>query len=91
MAREWTPRQIADAVAGCYAADWNWGTRWTRMHRQTRADFDVRVFAGMIVTGLDRMLDFNCVSAQEKGICRGTGCAYDLREDRDRLLDRTLS
>jgi hypothetical protein len=89
MAREWSPRRIADAVAACYSRDWNWGDRWTRMHRKTRADFDVRVFAGMIITGLDQMRDYNCVSAQEKGICPGIGCSYDLRDDRVALLSRT--
>jgi hypothetical protein len=86
MSRDWSPREIADAVAACYAADWNWGPRWTWMDRQTRADFDVRVFAGMIVTGLDRMPDFNCASSHEKDVCPGVGCSYDLRLDRDRLL-----
>ncbi len=81
----WTARQIADQIAACYKADWQWGDRWTRMHPATRAEFDVRVFAGMIVTGLDRMVDFNCVSAQEKGLCPGVGCPYDLRVARDNL------
>ena len=40
----------------------------------------------MIATGLDTMIDFNCVSAQEKQICPGVGCAHDLRVDRERVL-----
>jgi hypothetical protein len=52
---------------------------------RTRADFDVRVFAGMIATGLDPLVDFNCVSAQEKDICPRDGCEFDLRVDRNGL------
>jgi hypothetical protein len=86
LARGWPPAAIAGLVAAAYEADHEWGDRWLRMHPRTRAEFDVRVFAGMVATGLDRLVDFNCVSAQEKGMCRGTGCAYDLRLDRDVLL-----
>jgi glyoxylase-like metal-dependent hydrolase (beta-lactamase superfamily II) len=88
LARGWRPGQIAALVRSHYEADHDWGARWMRMHPQTRAEFDVRVFAGLLATGLDRMVDYNCVSAQEKGVCPGTGCAYDLRVDRDRLLSR---
>ena len=59
------------------------------MDRHTRADFDVRVFAGMLATGLDTLVDFNCASAQEKDICPRTGCPFDLRVDRDRLARAT--
>ena len=61
------------------------------MHPQTRAEFDVRVFAGMIHTGLDTLVDFNCVSAQEKDLCPRTGCTFDMRLDRDRLARRRPS
>jgi hypothetical protein len=89
LARGWRASQIAALVQAHYEADHGWGDRWTRMmHPRTRAEFDVRVFAGLVLTGLDRMVDYNCVSAQEKGVCPGTGCAYDLRVDRDRLLSR---
>ena len=86
MSRGWSARQIADAVAERYGADFGWGARWTRMDLRTRADFDVRVFAGLIVAGLDQMIDFNCVSAREKDVCPRTGCPFDLRVDRERLL-----
>jgi hypothetical protein len=88
LARGWQPSTIAALVRASYEADHQWGDRWTRMHARTRAEFDVRVFAGLVATGLDRLIDYNCVSAQEKGVCPGTGCAHDLRIDRDRLLAR---
>jgi hypothetical protein len=76
---------VAALVQSAYEADHAWGDRWSRMHPRTRADFDVRVFAGLIVTGVDTLVDFNCVSAQEKGVCPRAGCAFDLRVDRARL------
>lgn len=86
MSVGWSPRHIAGLVHSRYARDYGWGKRWTRMDPQTRAEFDVRVFAGMLVAGLDEAVDFNCRSAQEKGLCPAVGCDHDLRCDRDRLL-----
>jgi hypothetical protein len=85
MARHWRPAEIARLIQSKYEEDHGWDDRWSRLHAGTRAAFDVRVFAGLIATGLDSLLDFNCVSAQEKDICPRTGCPYDLRRDRDRL------
>jgi hypothetical protein len=86
MAEGFSPRAIADIVQSRYAADFNWGTRWSSLDARTRAEFDVRVFAGLLATGLDRGVDFNCRSAQEKELCPGTPCGSDLRANRQRLL-----
>jgi hypothetical protein len=83
MARGLSAAAIAALVQSVYETDHQWGDRWLRMDPRTRADFDVRVFAGLIATGLDSLVDFNCVSAQEKDICGGAGCQFDLRVDRD--------
>lgn len=88
LARGWTPGEIASLVRSYYEGDHGWGDRWTRIHPGTRAEFDVRVFAGLVETGTDRMVDFNCVSAQEKGLCPGVGCPFDLRVDRAGLRAR---
>jgi hypothetical protein len=80
-----TARQLADAVAERYEADHGWGDRWRRLDPRTRAEFDIRVFAGFVATGDDRLVDFNCVSAQQKDVCPRVGCPHDLRLDRDRL------
>jgi hypothetical protein len=88
LAGGWSARQIAELICSIYEADHGWGDRWTWMHPRTRSEFDVRVFAGMVATGLDRMVDFNCVSAQEKNLCPDVGCPHDLRVDRDRVLTR---
>jgi hypothetical protein len=86
VSRGWNAAQIAGLVEARYEEDHDWGDRWQRMDARTRAQFDVRVFAGLIVTDADTLADFNCVSAQQKGLCPRTGCQYDLRRDRDRLL-----
>ena len=86
LSRGWNAAQVAGLVQQKYETDFGWGDRWTRIDPQTRAEFDVRVFAGLLLTGADALIDFNCVSAQEKHVCPGRGCPYDLRRDRDRLL-----
>ncbi len=92
LAHGWHPRHIAGLVHSRYAQDHNWGPRWSRMDRQTRAEFDVRVFAGMIATGLDRGVDYNCVSAQEKGLCPwAADCHHDLRDDHAHIFQRIAS
>jgi hypothetical protein len=85
MARGVEPATIAGIVRTKYEEDHGWGRRWQWMHPRTRAEFDVRVFAGLIVTGHDPLVDFNCVSAQEKDLCPGLPCRLDLRDDRERL------
>ncbi len=86
MSRGWTPADIARLVESRYDSPQGWGDRWTtRMHARTRAEFEVRVFAGLVATGVDSLVDFNCVSAQEKGLCPQSDCRYDLRVDRNRL------
>ena len=89
MSEGWAPRHIAGLVWSRYEKDFGWGDRWTRLSPRARAEFDVRVFAGMVATGLDRGVDFNCRSAQEKQLCPLTGCPRDLRVNRDRLLARS--
>jgi hypothetical protein len=87
IAEGWPPRHIAGLVHSRYAQDHGWGARWSRMDRQTRAEFDVRVFAGMIATGLDSGVDYNCVSAQEKGLCPwAANCHRNLRDDHGRIF-----
>jgi hypothetical protein len=86
MSEDWAPRHIAGLVWSRYEKDFGWGERWSRLSSRARAEFDVRVFAAMVATGLDRSIDFNCRSAQEKRLCPFAGCPRDLRVNRDRLL-----
>jgi len=86
LARGWPAARIARLLQQTYDADHHWGDRWTRrMNPAQRAQFDVRVFAGRVATGTDSLVDFNCVSAQEKGLCPRATCTHDLRRDRARL------
>lgn len=89
LARGWHARHIAGLVAAQYTRQDLWGDHWRRGDPATRADFDVRVFAGLIAAGHDEGVDFNCVSTQEKGMCPGGVCGIDLRSERDRLFPRT--
>lgn len=91
LARGWHPRHVSGLVQFQYARPGFWPRHWERVDPATRADFDVRVFAGLIAMGLDQGVDFNCVSMQERGLCPGRECRYDLRRDRDRLLERRAS
>jgi hypothetical protein len=91
LARGWTAAQVAALVQHEYERDHGWGDRWLRLDPRTRADFDVRVFAGLIVTGADRLLDFNCASSQDKDLCPRSGCRHDLRADRELLMARYAS
>jgi hypothetical protein len=87
LAEGFNPRHVSAAVHSRYAADFDWGARWSWLDAETRAEFDVRVFAGLAACGVDRAVDFNCRSAWEKDLCPGGVCGHDLRTDRDRLLN----
>lgn len=88
LARQWSAAEIAQLVEWKYEEDHHWGRHWEEVNPRTRADFDVRVFSSLALTGLDKAVDFNCTSSQDKGICPRTACTHDLRFDRDQLLAR---
>jgi hypothetical protein len=88
LSHGWGPRRIARLVQSVYVQDFGWGARWTRMHPGWRAEIYVRAFAGLIATGLDQMIDLNCVSTKEKGMCPGGACGHELMQDRAALLAR---
>jgi hypothetical protein len=99
MALGWTPRDIAELVQFSYEGDFGWGDRWLRYDAASRALFYVRLFAGLIETGEDRLIDFNCVSHQEKGYCTIADCTRNLvpyqqglvaRREHGRLGNRDL-
>ena len=84
VARGWPARRIAALIGVVYQEEHGWGGRWRRMNRRVRAEVYVRAFAGMIATGVDEMVDFNCFSTQEKGMCPGTACGHELKLECDR-------
>ncbi len=84
-------RDIAALIQSRYDGDFGWGRHWHTVDAETRAEFDVRVFAGLLATGVDRAVDFNCRSTQEKGVCPSEPCVHDLRVDQERLLSAPRS
>jgi hypothetical protein len=84
----WHPRHIAGLVRSKYERDHGWGDQWNGYDPATRADFYARVFAGLFATGVDDLVDFNCQSAREEGICFIEHCSENLLRFRSSLLDR---
>lgn len=79
---------IVDWIYGAYLKDCNWGDIWTRLDPLNRAAFYTRLFQGMIATGTDQLIDFNCVSHKEKGFCMIQECGANLADYRERLRAR---
>ena len=79
------PREIARVIYAAYRQDCGWGTMWSRLDPFNRAIFYTRLFAGLVNTGVDRLIDFNCVSHKEKGYCTIPDCSSNLATFRDVL------
>jgi hypothetical protein len=88
MALGWSPSDIAHRICRAYSNDCGWGDTWERLDPCDRSIFYTRLFAGMITTGLDQLIDFNCASHQEKGYCMIPECSSNLLPYRDMLLGR---
>jgi hypothetical protein len=88
LAVGWHPRHIAGLIRSKYERDFGWGGKWYYYDAATRADFYVRLFAGLSATGHDDLVDLNCRSCQEKRYCPGGWCSDNLLGFRDRLLAR---
>ncbi len=84
----WHPRAIAGLIRSKYERDYGWGDRWEVADPALRADFYVRLFCGLVATGVDALEDFNCISQQEKGYCPLPGCGHNLLDYRPALLIR---
>jgi hypothetical protein len=80
LALGWHPRHIAGLIRSKYERDYGWGWYWLTYDAASRADFYTRIFAGQFVTGVDDLVDFNCLSTQEKQLCflPGEHCTLDL-------------
>jgi len=87
LALGWHPRHIAGLITSKFARPFGW-TQLTRNDPATRADFYVRVFAGLFTTGRDDLVDFNCVSAQEQKNCPLLNCGFNLADFRKSALER---
>lgn len=82
----WAPRHVAGLIRSKYEGEYGWLEGVHFHDAWVRADFYTRLFAGLIACGRDTMVDFNCRSADEKGLCTREECGWDLRELRARLV-----
>jgi hypothetical protein len=70
LAEGWHPRHIAGLIRAKFENPaFDWGPDWIDYDAATRADFYTRMFSCLYLTGLDRLVDFNCTSTQEKQFC----------------------
>lgn len=70
LADGWHPRHIGGLIRSKFENPaYGWGVNWNEYEPATRADFYTRLFAGLWATGVDRLEDFDCAAAREKGFC----------------------
>jgi hypothetical protein len=80
LARGWQARHVAGLIRSKLARPHGW-VRDVHFHDAgLRAEVYMRIFAGLIATGRDRLVDFNCRSTQEKGLCVEGGCPWNLAD-----------
>ncbi len=90
LAVGWHPRHIAGLVRSKLERDYGWQRGVHFFDAEIRADFYVRLFAGLVALGTDALIDLNCASAREKGLCPGIGCPWNLATLRDELRMKEL-
>ncbi len=76
----WHPKHIAGLIRSKFERDYGWGPTWMRYDASSRANFYVRLFAGLLTTGQDGEKDLNCLSYQEKGYCWQPFCGFNLAD-----------
>lgn len=88
LALGWHPRHIAGLIQSKFERDYSWGQLWEGYDPATRAEMYTRVFAGLVATRRDDLVDFNCQSAREQGTCHVADCRQNLLPFKQSLLDR---
>jgi len=78
----WHPKHIAGLVRSKLERDYGWGTLWYKYDASTRANFYIRLFAGLLCTGVDKEEDLNCAAHCEKGYCWQPHCGFNLADYR---------
>lgn len=76
----WHPKHIAGLVRSKLERNYGWGTQWFKYDAATRANFYVRIFSGLVNTGVDSEEDLNCFSHAEKGYCWKPNCGWNLAD-----------
>lgn len=85
LAEGWSARHVAGLLRSRFGRPHGWVPDLHFHDAGIRADVYARIFAGLVVTGLDRGVDLNCVSNREKGLCPGGSCPWNLAELARRL------
>lgn len=78
MKKGWPPAHIAGLVRSKYERNHGWELNWGKYDANRHSRAWVRWYAGLIIDGLDNKTDLNCVSYQERKLCTGAGCGYNL-------------
>lgn len=76
----WHPKHIAGLIRSKFEGNYGWGRTWMKYDATSRANFYVRLFAGLLATGQDGEKDLNCLSHQEKGYCWQPFCGFNLAD-----------
>jgi hypothetical protein len=71
---DWHPRHVAGLVRSRYERDHGWGRRWYRDDASARADYYVRLLAGMIALGRAPRDELHCPAGLAPELCRAAGC-----------------
>jgi hypothetical protein len=74
----WHPKHIAGLVRSKYERDYGWGDTWYKYDAASRANFYVRIYSDLVLTGVDKEEDLNCLSHYEKGYCWRPNCGFKL-------------
>lgn len=88
LALGWHPRHIAGLLRSKYERDHGWGEKFYWYDAATRADFYTRLFAGLIVGGLDEANDFTAGDLHALGWEGGEGDDQMLPKLRESLKAR---
>jgi hypothetical protein len=85
------PFEIAELIAARLRRAPSLAAFFERQDPVHRAVFYTRIFTGLVATGLDELLDLNCVSQKEKGFCVRKDCSCNLADFRaPALAERKL-
>ena len=72
----WHPKHIAGFIYARYKNMKNWG----RNNAERLANFWTEIYLGALYSGVDKKIDMNCVSQQERGYCINPFCGYNLED-----------
>lgn len=91
MSQGWHPRHVAGLFWSIFSDPVHgWESCWENYLPRQRAEFYTRVFSGLMETGLDGLIDFNCVSTQEKGFCPRHDEMCSLESWRENLIKEMI-